>query len=56
MPQTKSPATLVAIAIAARKTGDRDLERDAIRELHHAHGVRISFCRDPSPSQHGDRA
>lgn len=40
-----NPPTLVAIAMAARQTGDRDLERSAIRELKERHGVKVSFCR-----------
>lgn len=40
--QTHAP-TLVAIAIAARRAGDRDLERYARERLRAGHGVRLSF-------------
>jgi hypothetical protein len=40
-----TPPALVAIAVAARKTGDRDLERAALRELREVHGIRLSFAR-----------
>jgi hypothetical protein len=39
----------MAVAIAARKTGDRDLERAALRELRDAHGIKLSFARDQRP-------
>jgi hypothetical protein len=39
------PATLVAIARAARLTGDRDLERAARRLLRDDHGIELTFCR-----------
>lgn len=49
MPQTqqaKSDApSLVAIAIAAHRTADRDLERAARRELKESHGVELRFTR-----------
>jgi hypothetical protein len=37
--------TLIAIIVAARRSGDRQLERDALRELREAHGIRLSFAR-----------
>jgi hypothetical protein len=43
---TTSPPALVAIAIAARKSGDRELERSALRELREGHGIALSFVRD----------
>lgn len=39
-----TPAALVAIAVAARKTGDKELERSAIRELRESHGLKLSFA------------
>lgn len=46
------PATLVAIAVAARKSGDRTLERVTLRELRDAHGIRVAFiCRPLSAVQ-----
>jgi hypothetical protein len=43
---TTTPPALVAVAVAARKTGDRDLERAAVRELREAHGIKLSFVRE----------
>jgi hypothetical protein len=40
-----SPATLVAIAIAARRAGDRELEREIRRRLEERYGVRLTFTR-----------
>lgn len=39
--------TLVAIIVAARRSGDRQLEREALRELRDGHGIRLSFARPP---------
>lgn len=39
------PPALLAIARAARLTGDRGLERAARRLLRERHGIEISFCR-----------
>jgi len=44
-PPSDSPATLVAIIVAARKTGDRELERGARHRLEQDHGVRLVFAR-----------
>ena len=41
-----SPAALVAIVRAARLSGDRDLEREARRELAERFGIRLSFEQD----------
>lgn len=41
--QNNAP-TLVAIAIAARKAGDRELERYAKGRLQKQHGVKLSFA------------
>lgn len=40
-----SPATLVAILIAARKVGDRELERTMRQQLELRHGVKVVFAR-----------
>ena len=54
--RTGSPETLVAIAIAARKAGNRRLERLAKRQLEDEYQVKVSFPREPSPKQtEGDR-
>jgi hypothetical protein len=45
--QTDSPATLVAIIIAARRAGDRELERETRRRLDEQFRVRLSFARGP---------
>jgi len=49
---TATPPALVAVAIAARKTGDRELERAAIRELREAHGLKLSFCHERPEGRH----
>lgn len=41
------PPVLVAILIAARRTGDRLLETVARRELEERHRIKIRFGRDP---------
>jgi hypothetical protein len=43
-----SAGALVAIARAARLTGDRDLERAARQLLRDEHGIEISFRRRPT--------
>lgn len=40
-----SPATLVAIIVAARRAGDRELERQMRRELEKSFQLRVSFSR-----------
>jgi hypothetical protein len=40
-----SPASLVAIARAARLCGDRELERAAKRELKERFGIELTFTR-----------
>jgi hypothetical protein len=42
-----SPATLVAIAVASRRAGDRELEAQARRELERRYGVSLRFARAP---------
>jgi hypothetical protein len=44
---TADPPVLVAILIAARRTGDRLLETVARRELEQRHRITIRFGRDP---------
>jgi hypothetical protein len=39
------PPSLVAIAVAAHRTGDRTLERAAKRELEQTHGIALRFTR-----------
>ena len=41
-----SPATLVAIIVAARKANDRDLERYMRLRLETEHGVKVSFAKE----------
>jgi hypothetical protein len=48
--RSDSPATLVAIIVAARRAGDRELEREARRQLEERFGVRLTFAR-PSPQE-----
>lgn len=43
--KSQSPATLVAILVAAKRAGDRDLESYARHELEQRHRMRISFMR-----------
>jgi hypothetical protein len=47
---TADPPVLVAILIAARRTGDRLLERVARRELEQHHRITIRFG-EPVPSK-----
>jgi len=42
---TQDPPVLLAILIAARRTGDRLLETVVQRELEENHGLKISFGR-----------
>jgi hypothetical protein len=48
--RTDSPATLVAIVVAARRARDRELEREARRQLEERFGVRLTFAR-PCPEE-----
>jgi hypothetical protein len=43
---TDSPATLVAIVVAAHKIGDRELERMMRARLEQDHGVKLVFVRE----------
>jgi hypothetical protein len=45
--RSDSPATLVAIIVAARRAGDRELEREARQQLEERFGVRLTFARSP---------
>lgn len=47
--RAENPLTLVAIALGARRTGDRALEREMRDRLRRDHGVAISFPRRPVP-------
>jgi hypothetical protein len=47
--QTTDPSVLLAILLAARRSGDRLLEGIARRELQERHGVRVSLPRRPRP-------
>jgi 8-oxo-dGTP pyrophosphatase MutT (NUDIX family) len=42
---THDAPILVAILIAARKTGDRTLEAVARRELEERHGIKLTFTK-----------
>jgi len=42
----ESPLPLVAILVASKRTGDRDLERTARFELEERFGMKIAFTRD----------
>ena len=37
-------ATLVAIVVAARRAGDRELERQARRELQERYSIKLTFA------------
>jgi hypothetical protein len=45
-----SPATLVAIIIAARRAGDRELESETRLRLKDRFGVTLNFARDCNSS------
>jgi hypothetical protein len=45
--ETADPPVLLAILIAARRTGDRLLETVARRELEQRHRIKIRFAREP---------
>lgn len=46
-----SPASLVAIIVAARKAGDRELERESRSKLQERYGVKLQFARDPQKTE-----
>lgn len=45
-----NPATLVAIVIAARRSGDRELERIMRRELEEHFSVKLRFAKEKAQS------
>jgi hypothetical protein len=51
--ETESPATLVAIIVAARRAGNRELEREMRRQLEHRFRVKLSFVREQDDSARG---
>jgi len=44
--ETQSPATLVAIIVAARRAGNRELEREMRRQLDQEFGVKLNFAKE----------
>jgi hypothetical protein len=48
-----NPATLVAILVAARRSGDRELENYARDRLSRDHGIRVAFARQPKRKDGG---
>lgn len=44
--RSESPATLVAILVAARRAGDRELERETRHKLEQRFGVKLTFARE----------
>ena len=51
--ETESPATLVAIIVAARLAGNRELEREMRRQLEQRFRVKLSFVREQNDSVKG---
>jgi hypothetical protein len=49
--RSESPATLVAIIVAARRAGDRELERETRRRLEERFRVKLSFARSPDTGE-----
>jgi hypothetical protein len=47
-----SPATIVAIIVAAHKIGDRELERMMRARLKQDHGVKLVFVREQQEARH----
>jgi hypothetical protein len=47
-----SPATLVAILVAAHKTGDRELELEMRTRLEEQYGVKLTFARERGEVSH----
>ncbi len=43
---SESPATLVAILVAARRAGDKELERETRHQLEQRFGVKLTFARE----------
>jgi hypothetical protein len=44
--RAESPATMVAIILAARRAGDRELERETRRRLAERFRVKLCFARE----------
>ncbi len=53
MAEIENPAMLVAIIIAARRSGNRELEREMRRLLKEQFRVKLSFIREPDDSANG---
>jgi hypothetical protein len=55
MANQESPTadSLVAIVVAARRAGDRQLERRARRALLERHGMKVSFASDHARIEKG---
>ncbi len=51
--RTESPATLVAIIVAARRAGNRELEREMRRQLEQRFRVKLSFVQEQDQSSRG---
>ena len=51
--ETESPATLVAIIVAARRAGNRELEREMRRQLEQLFRVKLSFVSESNDSTKG---
>jgi hypothetical protein len=49
--ENSNAPTLVAIAIAARRAGDRELERYAKGQLQARHGVKLTFAGQKTSHQ-----
>ena len=54
--ENESPSTLVAIVVAARRAGDRELEKDARRKLEERFGVKLNFARELQDAKGVDHA
>ena len=50
-----SPASLVAIIVASRRAGDRELERESRESLRERYGVKLQFTRGRQDLAEGDR-
>jgi hypothetical protein len=53
--EQESPSTLVAILVAARRAGDRELEKDARQMLDERFGIKLCFARELPGSPAGVR-
>ena len=51
--EIESPAALVAVIVAANRTGDKDLERSARNELERKFGVKLLFGKDLAKAEVG---